>query len=64
MNLIFHDLLNTLLIRNKPPAIDKRSRDEPAPHFRTLEPRPPTRDGISEPKQLTLTNPKMNHYFI
>ncbi|WOG81047.1 hypothetical protein DCAR_0100192 [Daucus carota subsp. sativus] len=28
-------------------------RDEPAPHFRTFEPKPPTRDGIQEPKQLS-----------
>ena len=28
-------------------------RNEPAPHFSSFEPKPPTRDGIPEPKQLS-----------
>ncbi|KAL4642435.1 hypothetical protein ACB092_02G017900 [Castanea dentata] len=53
---VFPGFPNTLLIRKKPPAIEKRSkRDEPAPHFHfiTLEPKPPARNGIPKPKQLS-----------
>ena len=39
--------------RNTPLEPELVERDEPAPHFRTFEPKPPTRDGIPEPKQLS-----------